>query len=337
MQPLSLSGLRYCRGLRLVNLLAGRPADAAQAAQGWDRRQANLALVTGRRVFGGQALSLTLVVDAAPAPPAADPVRGACGMPPAGQFCPAALVTAYPLTSCLPLTWRLTLGLMARGVTPQVLATSPAAAVVALPAGQLQAALAVMPELVDLPAGAEPQCQQVRVVEVAPGQDPPRHCQAPETIAVFREDPIRTYGLAATPHLTWLTAAAPLADLDFARGLAALAEAPKPAHLQVTMAEGRLELCACLGRDEAGHLLRALAGAGLQLCEPPQEATLIHLQGPHFGDRHGIASAALMALAEAGALPLGLAGVVHSLFMAVPPAQAAAVLTALGRRFCAPS
>lgn len=337
MLPLPLSGLRYCQGLGLVNLLASRPADAAESAQSWDRRQANLAFLAGRRVYGGQALALTLVVDADQALQAAEPAEGPCVVPPAGQLSPAALMTAYPLTSCLPLIWRLTLGLKARGVNPQALATSPSAAVVVLPAGELEAALAVMPELVDLPAGVQPQCQQVRVVEVAPGQEPPRHCQGPETIAVFREDPIRTYGLAATPHMSWLTAAAPLADLDFVAGLDALADAPKPAHLQVTLGANRLELCACLNRDAVDPLLRALAGAGLRLSEPTQEAALIHLQGPHFGDRHGIAGAALAALAEAGTLPLGVAGVVHSLFMVVPPAQADAVCAALARRFCAPS
>ncbi|MFZ5586429.1 MAG: hypothetical protein ACOZHQ_10905 [Thermodesulfobacteriota bacterium] len=327
MPPLPLAGLRYSQGWGLLHPPAAGPQDAAALALDLDRRGVNLAFLAGRRAGGG--LALTLAVDA----------ERAAGPDGAAALAPAALLTAYPLTHCLPLAWRLTAGLARLGLDPLALATSPAAAALALPEGQLEPALAALAGLVQLPPGAAPQRQQVRVVQVAPGEEPPAppRCQVPETIAVYREDPIRTYGLAAAPEMAWLCAAAPLAGLDFERGLTALADAPKPAHLQVALGAGRIGICACLAAAQAPALVAALLAAGLEPAGPPEPATLVHLQGPHFGDRHGIAAAALVALAEAGAAPLALAGVVHSIFIALPPEQAAPVCAALARRFCAPS
>lgn len=340
MQPLSLAGVRHSGGLGLVKLMAAGPAVAAELARELDRREANLAFLAGRRA--GRGLSLALAVDQERLAGAWDLARGlaeAGGPEEPALLAPAALITAYPLSQCLPLVWSLTAGLLEQGLNPLVLATSPAAAVLAVAGQELEPALAALPALAQLPPGVAPQSQRVRVVQVAPGETPPppQRSQGPETIAVYREDPIRTYGLAAAPGYCWLSAGAPLAGLDCARGLAALADAPKPAHLQVQVFAGRLELWACPTLTEAPALLEALAAAGLEPGPSPSPATLIHLQGPHFGDRHGIAAAALMAVAESGAAPLAVAGVVHSVFIVTPPEQAEAVRTALGRRFCAPN
>ncbi|MCA1988315.1 MAG: hypothetical protein LDL07_04090, partial [Desulfarculus sp.] len=127
---------------------------------------------------------------------------------------------------------------------------------------------------------------------------------------------------------------------DLARVLAAspaLETGPRPLHLRLGLGDEGLELAACLAAGEALELARDLARCGITLAGPPRPASLVHLQGPHFGDRHGIFAAALESLAEAGSTPFCLAGVVHSLFLVLEPDQAPAALAALGRRFCAPS
>jgi hypothetical protein len=107
------------------------------------------------------------------------------------------------------------------------------------------------------------------------------------------------------------------------------------ASLAAAWEEGEARLCACLPPEPARRLAEALAGHGGTVPEP-REAALIHLQGPHFGDRYGIAAAALDGLAAAGVAPLAVSGMVHSLFAAVAPDQTAAALEGLGAQFRGP-
>lgn len=160
-----------------------------------------------------------------------------------------------------------------------------------------------------------------------------------ETIAVYDEQPIRTYGLKAQEGLCWLEAGLDLAAGPKAAEQArqALALAPRPLFSSAQEMDGRLSLRLCLPLADCPALTQALAAASLELAAPPTPASLIHLQGPHFGDRYGIAAAALEALAQAGISPLGCAGVVHSLFLVVEPGQAQAALKALAAYFSAPS
>lgn len=338
MQPLTLAGLRFCEGLHRLQgpTVSGR--DIARLARALDQGAINLALATVSAAGGG--LSFFLDQDQAEL---ARELAGAWAreldLPPPRLEGPFAALTAYPLGLGLALAWRLGAGLLTAGLHPELMLTSPSAAVLVLPNAELTAALAALEPLAALPPGVRPTAQQVRVVQVRPGQEPPvtpRHHQ-PETIAVFREDPIRTYGLQAQSGLVWLTAACPGPDLAPALAAAqALEVCPRPLHVQLRLGGEGLELAACLAAGEAPELVQGLEGCGLALAHPPRPASLVHLQGPHFGDRHGIAAAALACLAEAGLTPLSLAGVVHSLFLVLEPDQAAEALTALGRRFCAP-
>lgn len=157
-----------------------------------------------------------------------------------------------------------------------------------------------------------------------------------ETVAVYFERPLRTYGLEAQAGCRLLEVSCPRERLEDL--LAALGALQPPAGLHfctAAWAGETLSLRACLPVPEAARVATALAGAGLQP-QAPVEASLVHLQGPHFGDRWGVASEALAGLAEAGVEPLGLAGVVHSLFLALPPQDARAGLAGLAKRFRAP-
>lgn len=341
MQPLTLAGLRYCEGLFRLEGAFVSCRDAARLARALDQGEINLALATVAAAGDG----LFFFLDQDRAQPARELARAwaaELGLPPPRLVGPFAVLTAYPLGQGLALAWRLGAGLVAAGLHPELMLTSPSAAVLVLPGAELAAALAALEPLAALPPGVGPTAQQVRVVQVRPGQEPPaapRHHQ-PQTIAVYREDPIRTYGLQVRDGLVWLMATCPGPDLArMARSLGAapaLEACPRPLHVQLRLGDGGLELAVCLAAEEAPELVHHLAQCGLTLAGPPRPASLVHLQGPHFGDRHGIAAAALDSLAEAGLTPLCLAGVVHSLFLVLEPDQAPDALVALGRRFSAP-
>ena len=60
------------------------------------------------------------------------------------------------------------------------------------------------------------------------------------------------------------------------------------------------------------------------------------MQGPHFGDRWGLASEALGGLESAGVEPLCAIGVTHTLQVTLAPDKGEAALEGLGQGFCAP-
>jgi hypothetical protein len=68
--------------------------------------------------------------------------------------------------------------------------------------------------------------------------------------------------------------------------------------------------------------------------ETPVE--LIYFHGPHYGDRHGIASAALKALAVQAVPVLALACTGASVYLIMPEGKAPSAREALGQAFLAP-
>lgn len=157
-----------------------------------------------------------------------------------------------------------------------------------------------------------------------------------ETMAVYEEHPIGTYGLRAQEGFCWLAAGRPLAGLEGMAGLEFMETCPQPALLSASLWEGRLSLRLCLDQQELPRMLETLSAAGLEVDQPALAASLIHLQGPHFGERYGIAAAALESLAQAGVVPLALGAVVHSIFLVIEPHQAEAALAGLAQAFTAP-
>lgn len=158
-----------------------------------------------------------------------------------------------------------------------------------------------------------------------------------EIVAVYDEHPIRTYGLEAQEGFLWLTAQRPLAVLGNLPDWQALEQAASPAFFTATLREGRMILRVCLTQADLPGMLKALDGLGFAPQLPARPVSLIHLQGPHFGDRYGIAAAALSSLAEAGARLLAMNAAVHSLFLVVEPTQAKVALASLAQAFTAPN
>ena len=153
-----------------------------------------------------------------------------------------------------------------------------------------------------------------------------------ETVAVFNEHPVQTYGILLRHHLALLEARG-----DDPRPQV-LAQARPPLEMIICAAawqEGEWWLKVCLPAEAVPRLQELAPAAGLRP-EAPRPVSLLVLQGPHFGDRPGIAAAALAGLEQAGVEPLLLQGAVHSLMLAVEPAQAARAREGLGAYFSVP-
>ncbi len=156
-----------------------------------------------------------------------------------------------------------------------------------------------------------------------------------ETVAVYREKPVRTYGVRARGGLVLTRLACPPEGLD---GLsAALSEAQPPLELAACGLGGGAapELSLCLPAGQCDRLADLASRAGGRLAGR-REVELISLQGPHFGDRWGIAHQALAGLAEAGVRPRLVLGVLHTLQLLVDPAESSRALQGLRTRFTSP-
>jgi hypothetical protein len=157
-----------------------------------------------------------------------------------------------------------------------------------------------------------------------------------ETVAVYFEKPVRTYGIKArlgNIALSLECAAEQLAELT-----AALATLEPPLQLvscSLMWESDMASLYICLPEDQAPRLEEVAARAGVRLGGRSQ-AGVVNLQGPHFGDRWGVASAALEGLESALVEPLCLLGVTHTLQVTMAPEDSRAALEGLGRGFTAP-
>jgi hypothetical protein len=155
-----------------------------------------------------------------------------------------------------------------------------------------------------------------------------------ETVAVYREHPVLTYRLRAETGFLLLRLVCPLSSLT-AMG-DALARCQPP--LLVSQMGGGLDreeadFFLCLKPDQASILESLLALAGLPPPGPAREVVLIHLQGPHYGDRYGVLAGALAGLAQEDVMPLALATAVHSLYLMIEPTEAARALSGLSQYF----
>ncbi|MCF8065360.1 MAG: hypothetical protein K9K36_08965 [Desulfarculaceae bacterium] len=157
-----------------------------------------------------------------------------------------------------------------------------------------------------------------------------------ETVAVYFEKPVRTYGLKARLGNVALSLECTAAGLTGLTDALAALEPPLQLVSCSLMWEGDLALLqVCLPQDQARRLEEAVAQAEARIagCSP---ADVINLQGPHFGDRWGLASEALRGLESAGIDPFCVLGVTHTLQVTMAPENNQAALEGLGRGFCAP-
>ena len=158
-----------------------------------------------------------------------------------------------------------------------------------------------------------------------------------ETVAVYAEHPIKTYGVKAQPEFSLLDLICPVADLDGCLAKLNPGSGLGQAFLVSSRRQGDAwRLCALMHQDGVDELSGYLDSAGLKMASSLRPAALIHLQGPHFGDRYGIFAAALSGLKRAKVAPLLMEACVHSLVIAVEPRDAKDAVNGLCRYFCAP-
>ncbi len=153
-----------------------------------------------------------------------------------------------------------------------------------------------------------------------------------ETVAVFDEHPIQTYGLLLRKDMVLVKCRGRRPRLQV---LAAARPALEIAACAAAWEEDCWHLDLCLPARMLPRLGRLAGPAGLE-SDSPRPVGLLVLQGPHFGDRPGIAAAALAGLARAGVEPLFMQGAVHSLLAAVDPARAGRAREGLGAYFSVP-
>lgn len=155
-----------------------------------------------------------------------------------------------------------------------------------------------------------------------------------ETIALYSEVPIRTYGFSVRTGLT-LLALPPEVDpatLEAFLLHTIFQDAPLVLSTGIGAPDGAMLLNLVVELPEPTRAAARLP-SGVQI-EPEVETVVF--QGPHYGDRYGIAAAALEALqaAEVNLLAAGFVGA--SVCLVVGPGWAGATVAALRGSFYVP-
>jgi aspartokinase len=157
-----------------------------------------------------------------------------------------------------------------------------------------------------------------------------------ETVAVYAEHPIKTYGIKAEPGFMLLGAACKGGRLPGCLSRARDAgELARAVFSFCSRQNDGWRLIALIQAEQAKAATDALLECGLEL-NPPQPASLIHLQGPHFGDRYGLLAAASQGLETARVTPLVLQACMHSIFVVIEPGREDAAVWGLEQQFCSP-
>ena len=164
-----------------------------------------------------------------------------------------------------------------------------------------------------------------------------------ETIAIYWEPIIKTYGLFRSRDLVLLSKVVPpeavadvgrlLAEGDFERQ-------PEIALISAAAAsDGSLRLSVVVQPDETIPLsaVNTLWKQIAAVEEASRTVDLLYFQGPHFGDRFGIAHAVQSDLARIGLTPLLLVCSASSVYMALPSGTLDRAAAALSRSFHHPS
>jgi len=163
-----------------------------------------------------------------------------------------------------------------------------------------------------------------------------------ETIVMYWEPQIKTYGFQVVKNLALYQYRMP-ADLpaEWMRAIQQIEDGPNRFHLVYTQLSESFEInlrliCepeqgACLTRRIATEI--PAAGDRLQVTVPVE---LIFFQGPHFGDRFGIADFTYKALKEKADLLLAAVFACHSIYLMLPEGAADETRTRLAAAFRIP-
>ena len=123
-----------------------------------------------------------------------------------------------------------------------------------------------------------------------------------ETIAVYWEQPIKTYGFQKVTDLVLVEFSYPLKEItSLGRILSRDALQKVKAEFIIVQECGEtISITLCLSEKEYEDFWVSVADApGSTPCEYIYPVGIIYFHGPHFGDRYGIAEATFSALSEA--------------------------------------
>jgi aspartokinase len=164
-----------------------------------------------------------------------------------------------------------------------------------------------------------------------------------ETVAVYWEDRVKTYGFSEVAGLALVQWTVPpealpgvgggIEDMAVSDGemLFVLGHGSANRAMEFgLLVERRLEDRTV--RRVRGFLGEALA-RGVSSLSP---AGLINFHGPHFGDRYGIAHAALKALMECGAPVLAVGCSASSIYLVLPEDRMETAMESLSKAFVRP-
>jgi aspartokinase len=165
-----------------------------------------------------------------------------------------------------------------------------------------------------------------------------------ETIAVYWESQIKTYGLNEFDGLAHVQFACPPEQMAPVGQLVREMEEPGMRMLLVVgqaAGDGLLGLGLLIGQQWEKGVMRKLRGllgeeadSSLHSISP---VSLIFLHGPHFGDRYGIADAAVGALTKKGIPIVALGCTASSIYLVMPEDQREAAGRSLKEAFLMPS
>ena len=161
-----------------------------------------------------------------------------------------------------------------------------------------------------------------------------------ETIAIYREEVIKTYGFSERKGLCLVTLDLPALQMDQwgNRVMEHLARLEFPLTLLMAQSEeaGTLRLFILMeGLPEQFRTLGLPAGIqGERRLYPAVE--MISFQGPHFGDRYGITQAVLRVMADHQVPILGLICSGASVYLLIDRGWAGPARKALGEAFLTP-
>jgi hypothetical protein len=165
-----------------------------------------------------------------------------------------------------------------------------------------------------------------------------------ETIAFYRESIIKTYGFVERTGLCLVTIDLPVHQIgDWGEGLSNL-PSQFGASLILLIARpasgNSLRIHMVLDESQTGPLVKntpqpffATIRERLRIEE---EIELLYFQGPHYGDRYGIASAALTALSAYPVPVLAMTCIGASVFLVLPRGKTSMAREALGQAFMTP-
>jgi len=165
-----------------------------------------------------------------------------------------------------------------------------------------------------------------------------------ETIAVYWESRIKTYGFNEVSGLAHVQAAIGM-DRMAAVGLAVREMGEEEIPMRFVLGHCSYDYGLCVGllvqqqweERMVGCLREILGEASDEAVQSTSPVGLLFFHGPHFGDRYGIADAAFGKLAEKG-IPVIAAGCsVHSVYMVLPETRMEEAKTSLTEAFDLPA